>query len=86
MIEHGHETKKLIKDIDDIIIKTILCATPTLKHNYKTAFPKCERGSSCFELLGFDNLVDRHLRPTLIEVLRLMVFSNLLYLNYIPAD
>ena len=54
----------------DVIIKTLLAAHPILKHNYRSCFPNHNRGSACFEILGFDVLLDHKLKPWLIEVRR----------------
>ncbi|OCT86851.1 tubulin polyglutamylase TTLL13 [Xenopus laevis] len=68
-LENNHyDTSKLWEDIDDVIIKTLISAHPILKHNYRTCFPNYVAGSACFEILGFDILLDRKLKPWLIEV------------------
>ena len=54
--------------IQDVIIKTLIAADPILKHNYRSTFPNHTRGSACFEILGFDVLLDRKLKPWLMEV------------------
>ena len=51
----------------DVIIKTFITAHPILKHNYRTCFPNHNKGSACFEILGFDILLDRKLKPWVIE-------------------
>uniref|UniRef100_A0A672H977 Tubulin tyrosine ligase-like family, member 6 n=1 Tax=Salarias fasciatus TaxID=181472 RepID=A0A672H977_SALFA len=61
-------TEKLWNDIEDVIIKTLISAHPVLKHNYHTCFPNHTAGSACFEILGFDVLLDHRLRPWLLEV------------------
>ncbi|KAM4715161.1 tubulin polyglutamylase ttll6 [Anableps anableps] len=61
-------TEKMWNDIEDIIIKTLISAHPILKHNYHTCFPTHTTGSACFEILGFDVLLDHRLKPWLLEV------------------
>lgn len=61
-------TDYLYPNTQDVIIKTLIAAHPILKHNYRTCFPNHNRGSACFEILGFDALLDKKLKPWLIEV------------------
>ncbi|XP_043522665.1 tubulin polyglutamylase TTLL13 isoform X3 [Frieseomelitta varia] len=62
------DVDELWRKIDEIIIKTILAAYPVLKHSYHTCFPTHDKTYACFELLGFDVLLDWKLRPYLLEV------------------
>ncbi|XP_063268985.1 tubulin polyglutamylase TTLL13-like isoform X1 [Prinia subflava] len=68
MAEHSHDTSKLWADIDDIVIKTLISAHPVLKHHYQSCFSSHTTGCACFEILGFDILLDRRLKPWLLEV------------------
>ena len=68
LVDHGYDTNKLWADIDDIIIKTLISAHSVLKHNYRACFAHHYRGSACFEILGFDILIDRKLKPHVLEV------------------
>ncbi|XP_033341982.2 tubulin polyglutamylase TTLL13 isoform X7 [Megalopta genalis] len=62
------DVEELWRKIDEIIIKTILAAYPILKHSYHTCFPTHDKTYACFELLGFDVLIDWKLKPYLLEV------------------
>ncbi|XP_042659878.1 tubulin polyglutamylase TTLL6 isoform X2 [Tyto alba] len=68
MTDNNYNTAKLWEDIEDIIIKTLISAHPVVKHNYQSCFPNHTTGSACFEILGFDILLDRKLKPWLLEV------------------
>ncbi|XP_059179348.1 tubulin polyglutamylase ttll6-like isoform X2 [Physella acuta] len=66
--ENGYDVDKLWTEIDDVIIKTMISAHSVLKHNYRTCFPNHVKGSACFEILGFDIILDRKLKPIVLEV------------------
>jgi len=69
----------------DLVVKTVLVAQPHLHQSYqlcrvgKTATATTsgrkggkEHSSVCFEILGFDVVIDRTLRPFLLEVYLLL--------------
>eukprot|EP00794_Sanderia_malayensis_P009971 gene9971-10994_t len=74
--ENGYNLEEIWGRIDDVIIKTLITAHPILKHNYRTCFPNHNRGSGCFEILGFDILLDRKLKPWVLEVNHSPSFST----------
>ncbi|CAF4317967.1 unnamed protein product, partial [Didymodactylos carnosus] len=102
LAEHGFDINKLWGDIDDVILKVLISAHSVLKHNYRACFPNHYRGSACFEILGFDILLDRKLKPYVLEVNHspsfttdakldreikdALIFDTLLLLNMPAAD
>ncbi|XP_059938167.1 tubulin polyglutamylase TTLL6 [Mesoplodon densirostris] len=76
MESHGYNVGQIWRDIEDIIIKTLISAHPNIKHNYHTCFPNHTLNSACFEILGFDILLDHKLKPWLLEVNHSPSFST----------
>lgn len=64
----GADLETLTKEIDDIIIKTLCSVQPHLSHHYLASQPDDLSKSMCFEILGFDIILDESLKPYLLEV------------------
>ena len=58
----------LWEKIRHIIVLSLLGIQPHLLHHYTSARPAAEEDSVCFELLGYDILIDETGRPWLLEV------------------
>ncbi|XP_051835526.1 tubulin polyglutamylase TTLL11 isoform X1 [Antechinus flavipes] len=64
----GVDIKKIWSDIISLVIKTVIALTPELKVFYQSDIPAGRPGPTCFQILGFDILLMRNLKPILLEV------------------
>ncbi|KAH0576484.1 Tubulin tyrosine ligase [Spironucleus salmonicida] len=82
MEEDGIDVQVFKEKMFAVMIKTVIGILPNLQHAYSSARPTQPRfgdqnpydnqepyfGSSCFEILGFDIMIDQNNNPILIEV------------------
>ncbi|KAM3137328.1 hypothetical protein pb186bvf_010508 [Paramecium bursaria] len=72
----GHNVNQLMTEIQSVIIKTICSSLPDLIHLYKAGqHLQNETFEQCFELFGFDIILDHKLKPYLLEVNHTPSFS-----------
>ena len=74
--EEGIEPETIMAQIKDIIVKTLISGQPIVSE----AFHSCQlddfENSMCFEILGFDIMLDDKARPQLLEVNHSPSFST----------
>ncbi|XP_067599532.1 tubulin polyglutamylase TTLL11 isoform X4 [Pseudorca crassidens] len=64
----GVDIKKVWSDIISLVIKTVIALTPELRVFYQSDIPAGRPGPTCFQILGFDILLMKNLKPILLEV------------------
>ncbi|EKX44293.1 hypothetical protein GUITHDRAFT_72357, partial [Guillardia theta CCMP2712] len=75
---NGYDVKKIWEDIERCIVKTLLAVQPQVAHAYRTSIAGNHDsvGFSCFDLLGFDILLDEEGKPWVIEVNEMPSFDT----------
>lgn len=68
MGEKGVNVPELKQKINDIIVKTLISGLSHLKFQYRSCQPENYRGDMCFELLGFDVIINEDLQPIILEI------------------
>lgn len=66
--EEGHDVDQLKRKINDIFIKTIITGYPTLSASYMSCHADNFSNDMCFQVLGFDIMIDHKLNPYLLEI------------------
>uniref|UniRef100_A0A8C5SF36 Tubulin tyrosine ligase like 11 n=1 Tax=Laticauda laticaudata TaxID=8630 RepID=A0A8C5SF36_LATLA len=64
----GIDIRKVWSDIISLVIKTVIAIVPELKVFHQSDIPAGKPGPSCFQILGFDILLMKNLKPILLEV------------------
>ncbi|KAJ8376423.1 hypothetical protein SKAU_G00070030 [Synaphobranchus kaupii] len=72
------DVAKFWGDVSELVVKTLIVAEPHVLHAYRMCRPGQPPGSDsvCFEVLGFDIILDRKLKPWLLEINRAPSFGT----------
>ncbi|MBN3289630.1 TTLL7 polyglutamylase, partial [Polypterus senegalus] len=75
---NDYDVSKFWGDISELVVKTLIVAEPHVLHAYRMCRPGQPPGSEsvCFEVLGFDIILDRKLKPWLLEINRAPSFGT----------
>ncbi|KAM4722221.1 tubulin polyglutamylase TTLL7 [Rhinophrynus dorsalis] len=75
---NDYDVVKFWNDISELVVKTLIVAEPHVLHAYRMCRPGQHPTSEsvCFEVLGFDIILDRKLKPWLLEINRAPSFGT----------
>lgn len=81
--DYGLLTQQRVQnEINEIIVKTLCLAQPHVHHLFRSCQPDDIENSTCFQILGFDIMIDHKLKPSLIEVNQMPSFQTDSPLDY----
>lgn len=72
----GQNATQLMAEIKDIVVKTMISGQPHLDSVFKSVQMDDYENSMCFQILGFDIMLDRKCKPYLLEVNHSPSFST----------
>lgn len=78
LAENGYDVHNIWTEIEKVIVKTLLAVEPYVSHTYRTCIASNHDcvGFSCFDLLGFDVMLDHKAKPWIIEVNEMPSFET----------
>lgn len=66
--DNFQNSKEVFDGIKKLVIKTMCTIQPVMHHIYTSSQPEDVTGSMCFEILGFDVILQKDCKPLLLEV------------------
>lgn len=66
--EEGVDVSALKEQVNAIILKALIVGQPIISHHYRACQSTNLANNMCFELLGFDIVLDHQARPLLLEI------------------
>lgn len=78
---YRRHAKQIWQEIEQIVVKTIFTIQPQLAHLYRTS--QAKEPDLCFDLLGFDVMLDHKLKPWMLEVNHMPSFRADTEIDYI---
>lgn len=64
--KNGVDIKSMKRKINDLVVKTLISAQPFLSHIYRLSQPNNLSNDMCFQILGFDIILDDNHDPYLL--------------------
>lgn len=66
--DKGYDVDSLWAQMAKAIVKTLCSVQPILAHTYRSCQPEDYANCMCFEILGFDVIIDHRFKPYILEV------------------